>query len=288
MLRPLGALVGRWTPAKTGPVSKARSAARGQPLGDVLSVWTGIVGEEVAQHAMPIERSSDALVVLVTSSAWSNQLSLLAGHILCALTEAGIEGVERLRFRVGRPRRAPVLQKRESSNGQRPKAHQPRDESPSATLAEAVLRLRGSLVLQRNAKRAEGWNGCVACGALLPKGDRCAPCVTAELTQRSGRVQRLMFDVPWLGYSGTAEVVERLGREEYEANRTALLARWWEALEKVRKTGKVSSDGRERQIASSYLLLKTLWEPERVTPVIARNELGQELYNLLFEEHHNK
>jgi hypothetical protein len=122
---------------------------------------------------------------------------------------------------------------------------------------------------------------------MLPEGDRCAPCATAELSQRSARVQRLMYDVPWLGYAGIAGLIEGLSRDEYEANRTALLARWWEALERVRKTGKLSPDGRERQIASSYLLLRTGWEPERVTPVIARSQLGDELYGILYEKHHN-
>ena len=97
-----------------------------------------------------------------------------------------------------------------------------------------------------------------------------------------------MFDVPWLGYEGISELVEGLTREEYAANRTTLLARWWEALERVRKTGKVSASAIERQIASSYLLLATEWEPERITSVIARNRLGDEIYDLIYENYHNK
>ena len=100
-------------------------------------------------------------------------------------------------------------------------------------------------------------------------------------------MQRLMFDVPWLGYEGISELVEGLTRQEYAANRTTLLARWWEALERVRKTGKVSTNSIERQIASSYLLLATQWEPERITPVVARSRLGDELYDLIYEKHHN-
>jgi hypothetical protein len=96
-----------------------------------------------------------------------------------------------------------------------------------------------------------------------------------------------MFDVPWLGYKGISEIVGGLSQDEYEVNRTALLARWWEALERVRKAGKASQDGLERQIASSYLLLKTGWDPDRITPVIARNELG-EVYDLLYQKHHDK
>jgi hypothetical protein len=96
-----------------------------------------------------------------------------------------------------------------------------------------------------------------------------------------------MFDVPWLGYEGISELVEGLTPEEYAANRTTLLSRWWEALERIRKTGKLSPNSVERQIASSYLLLATQWEPERITPVIARSRLGDELYDLIYENYHN-
>lgn len=291
MLTPLSKIVGRWSPQRT------RTSGAGEPrglrnaVGDVLAVWEQIVGDEVARHAVPLERGGDMLLVLTTSSAWSNQLSLLSGHIVCALNEAGIEGIERLRFRVGRMRRASSPRSAESTNGRHPRsvASLPTDDAvPAATLDDSVLRLRERLVRTRDAKRADGWNACRECGAMLPEGDHCAPCATAELTERSARVQRLMFDVPWLGYDGIAEVVEDLSRDEYEANRTALLARWWEALERVRRTGKLSRDGRERQIASSYLLLRTGWEPERITPVIARSQLGDELYDLIYEAHHNQ
>lgn len=283
MLRPVGQLVGGWKPV-TSAGGKG-NGAESPSVGDVLAIWSEIVGSEVARHAVPIERSGETLLIVTTSSSWSNQLSLLSGHVICALSEAGIGGVERLRFRVGRPRRAAIPRKRETSNGH-VRALVPNDVKPSLTLEEAVSRLRERLIRDRDAKRAAGWNICSQCGAMLPEGDRCAPCTTAELSQRSARVQRLMFDVPWLGYSGMADLVQGLTEDEYEANRRALLARWWEALERVRKTGKVSGNGRERQIASSYLLLRTGWEPERITPLIARNQLGDELYAVLYEKHH--
>ena len=35
-------------------------------------------------------------------------------------------------------------------------------------------------------------------------------------------------------------------------------------------------------MASSYLLLKTGWEPERITPTIVRNELTDEIHDLIY------
>ncbi|HEY1728526.1 MAG TPA: DUF721 domain-containing protein [Candidatus Baltobacteraceae bacterium] len=283
MLTPLSRAVGAWTPGSGRPKTPGEHA-----LGAILSLWPTIVGEDVAKHTVPLERKGDALVVMTSSSAWSNQLSLLSGHIVCALSDAGVDGIERLRFRIGRVRRGPLGI---VSNGHG-KALESRAPSVSAATAtstaeEAFSRFRERVDRGRDAKRADGWNQCSKCGVMLPEGNRCASCTTAEISRRSARVQRLMFDVPWLGFKGISSLVEGLSQDEYEMNKTALLARWWEALERVRKTATVSPDGLERQIASSYLLLKTGWEPDRITPLIARNELG-DVYDLLYEKHHNK
>jgi len=279
MLTPLSRAVGGWSPG-TGRSKTPDEHA----LGAILSLWPAIVGEDVAKHTVPLERKGDALVVMTSSSAWSNQLSLLAGHIVRALSEAGIDGIERLRFRIGRVRRGPLGI---VANGhvQAFESRAPVSSAATVTLEEAFLRFRERVDRGRDAKRADGWNPCTKCGAMLPEGNRCAPCATEDVEQRSTRVQRLMFDAPWLGYEGISELVEGLSKDEYEMNRATLLARWWEALERVRKTGKVSPGGLERQIASSYLLLKTGWEPDRITPLIARNEL-RDVYDLLYEKHH--
>ena len=92
-----------------------------------------------------------------------------------------------------------------------------------------------------------------------------------------------MFDVPWLGFARTAELVEGLTLEEYEATRRELLARWWQTLVRARAAKRLDRRGRERLVASSYLLLQTGWEPDRMTPAIARNALGDDLFRLLYE-----
>ncbi|MBV8601999.1 MAG: DUF721 domain-containing protein [Candidatus Eremiobacteraeota bacterium] len=292
MLTPLRRALGEWSP-RSGP----RSESRDQALGAIVALWTEIVGEDVARHAIPLERTGSALLVLVSSSAWSNQLSLLAGHVIGALREAGVSGIESLRFRVGKSRQRTRTSRADgetSGNGIGGVVEQGMGEGPAVrsapeTAEEALARLRERITLARDAKRARGWNQCEECGALSnpdPDRNRCAPCASRRAALRSAHVQRLMFDAPWLGFAGTAELVAELTRREYEANRGVLLGRWWETLQRAATAGKLGSDGYERQIASSYLLLRTGWEPERITPAIARNELGDKLYELIYG-HHN-
>jgi hypothetical protein len=92
-----------------------------------------------------------------------------------------------------------------------------------------------------------------------------------------------MYDAPWLGYGGTAALIEALTVEEYERNRRALLERWWALLLRAKADGRVSAEGRERKIASSFVLLQTGWEPQRITPALVRSILGDDLMTLLYE-----
>lgn len=91
-----------------------------------------------------------------------------------------------------------------------------------------------------------------------------------------------MFEAPWLGYTGTAELVDGLTPAEYDATRNRLLSRWWEALTRAREAKRLSRDGRERTIASSYVVLKSKLPPEAIDPATLRNVLGDELNELLF------
>ncbi len=91
-----------------------------------------------------------------------------------------------------------------------------------------------------------------------------------------------MFDAPWLGLAGTVRLIEGLTRNEYELIRKVVLQNWWEILVRAQRARRLSGDGRERLVASSYVLLKTGFEPDQITPVIVRNLLGDELHELLY------
>ena len=95
-------------------------------------------------------------------------------------------------------------------------------------------------------------------------------------------VARLLFEAPWLGYAGTASLVDGLLREEYETIRSRVLSRWWRTLDRARAAKRLSRDGRERLIASSYVLLDTRLPPENVFPATVRNVLGDELHDLIY------
>jgi hypothetical protein len=240
------------------------------------------VGADVAKHSHPSQIQGSALLVTTRSSAWSQQLSFLSETVLAGVRARLPEcGVDHLRFRVGRlpsaGSRSP--EKRVIERGA------PRDRRPAAADAnEAVERFRADVIQSQRAKRAAGWNECAGCTAfIVPRsGPFCITCAIARDDERERLVSRLLFEAPWLGYAGTAALIEGLLLEEYEAIRRRVLARWWEMLSRARGSKKISREGRERLVASSFVILKSGLAPERIGPATVRNVLGDELHDLIY------
>jgi hypothetical protein len=271
----IGAALAGWAPA---------SGAERDPVELLEAVWAEIVGAGVASNSHPSRITGGTLVVTTRSSAWSHQLSFLSEQVLQAVAaRLPRAGVERLRFRVGKlpQRSAPP------PRGAQAARREPRSDRPAATTAtsgEALARFRRAVEERQRLRRSAGWGACAACGALevARGGEYCTACGAARAAARASAAARLLFEAPWLGYAGTAALVDGLQEEEYEHVRTGLLKHWWGTLAQARAAKRLSRDGRERLVASSYVLLQSKLPPEQIVPATVRSILGDELHDLLY------
>lgn len=71
-----------------------------RPMPIAAADWEAAVGTRIAKRAEPVRLHKGLLQVRVASSAWANELNLLATDILTQLRERGI-AVDALRFNVG-------------------------------------------------------------------------------------------------------------------------------------------------------------------------------------------
>jgi hypothetical protein len=265
-LRPLRAAVERWQPILV---------RADDPLSVIAVAWPQIVGARAAQHSAPLELSGDVLVVATRSSAWSQQLQLLEPQLLAGLREVAGRPLRTLRFRTGLPRVGL------RGGGVAPPPAAPRRPAspapdPAIDQAEAFERLRRRVGVARRRARTT----CERCGAPTDRADVCAPCRGAEEASSAAELQRILFNMPWLSFGEVRAIVAGLTEERYESVRRALLQRWWTLLERARRAGRPLSR-RERQIASSYVLLQSGLAPDRITPAVVRNLLGAELESQL-------
>lgn len=273
MLR-LSAGLSGWAPARAG--------SEREPLLLLEAGWAEIVGAQVANNSHPSRIGEGTLLITTRSSAWSHELSLLAEQVLLAVSaRLPNAGVQRLRFRVGAlPQRS-----RPTDAAPRPRRVRRSESRPeTASAAEALSRFRAQVEQHDRAKRSQGWKACGDCGALVAPGAEalCAACAAARSQEVAATIARLLFEAPWLGYAGTAALVNGLQEEEYERIRAQLLTHWWEMLVRARAAKRLSRDGRERLIASSYVLLKSGIPPEAIIPATVRNILGDELHDLMY------
>lgn len=258
---------------------------QGDPLSILRAEWAAIVGDDVAANSRPAEIAREALLVVTRSSAWSQQLAFLSERITAAVRERTGIAIERLRFRVGRIHEDALPAKKRAARAK----NRTRAVEPAPTLEVAFERFQASVAAAQRAKVQAGWKECSRCGVRIhpSSGPFCAPCENARLTERDARVARLLFEVPWLGYAGIAPLVDGLTPQEYEAIRLRLLRRWKDVLERVRRTGGAQLTARDRMIASSYVLLKSELDPERIAPAVVRDLLGDELHTIFYGNENN-
>lgn len=252
------------------------------PLFLIRAEWAAIVGDDVAANSRPAEISREALLIVTRSSAWSQQLAFLSERILSALNARTRLELQRLRFRVGRVSDAPAVPGRKRRAKRITRRAEPRGVTES--LQAAFDRFRADVVASERAKAAAGWKECTRCGVRIypTSGPFCAACENLATQERDARVARLLFEAPWLGYAGVAPLVDDLTPRDYEAIRLRLLRRWKDVLDRVRRTGGAQLTTRDRMIASSYVLLKSELDPERIAPAVVRDLLGDELHEILY------
>jgi hypothetical protein len=272
----LSAALSGWGPAE-------KSLAR-EPLVLLEAGWDDIVGLQVAQNSHPTRIADGALLITTRSSAWSHQLMLLGEHVLRAIAaRVPTAGVNELRFRVGR---LPLRRAAPGPRGASVRVRAALERAEAASPEEALARFRDAVERSNRSKQAQGWKACGGCGALVAPalGDTCAACGSGGVQRRAEAAARLLFEAPWLGYAGTAALVHGLKEEEYETIRAQLLTRWWGILVQARVAKRLSRDGRERLVASSYVLLHSKIPPEDIMPATVRGILGDELHDLIYAE----
>lgn len=275
MLKLSEALAG-WQPAQGGAPTDSLTLLE--------AGWDEIVGPKVAQNSRPTRIADGTLTITTRSSAWSHQLSLLSEHVLRAVAaRLPNAGVRAIRFRVGR---IADSARRDQPAARRPATRRPSaPRGPSADAGAALARFRRDVELQRGQQRSAGYRECRGCHGLLAPGVAlCAACSNARIARLTAATSRLLFEAPWLGYAGTVALVDGLQAEEYERIRTQLLAHWWRMLARARAAKRLSRDGRERLVASSYVLLQSRLAPEEIVPATVRSILGDELHDLLYGE----
>jgi len=120
-------------------LESVRAGAKGQArCGIDRESWRQALGDRLARSSEPEAMHGKTLTVVVASSVWAQELSLLAPEILKRLQEAGFS-ISELRWRVGQPK--PALVPRSKPDRFQPLRSLPNElQRALATVRDAELR----------------------------------------------------------------------------------------------------------------------------------------------------
>jgi hypothetical protein len=291
--RKLRDLLALWTPnAKLRGIDAASAVA---------AAWPQVVGDDIARRTRPGQIRDGVLTVYTAGSTWSHQLSFLAPAIIASLTAACPAGeIKRLRFAVASGRTKALLdgasgpaakQRGRGSSAGTPHASSERIERiERAETADAVVRrLRRSQRLLDRERVQAGWQRCPRCHAWRERGagasPDCAVCAHARRAELDGRVERILFDAPWLRREDVTEHVPQAGEREYARVRRRLLTRWEEQLHEARR--RLNRDAltpSDRIVAWSYLMLRSRLPKNDIGRALVADVLGPDWASALGPE----
>jgi hypothetical protein len=146
----------------------------------VMALWPEIVGEVTASKTRPLHVNRGTLVVLVSSSAWAHQLSLLKPRLLASIEQRVGPGIIRdLRWKTGVAGDHAVEQSESAPSRRRLAAEQPalpQEELAAINrmasgvedekLAAGFERLLVAHARRKQRLKAAGWEACTRCGCL--------------------------------------------------------------------------------------------------------------------------
>lgn|GEM_PF-383991 len=302
--RPLRALLTNW---KLAPAFAQTQPTRDDALSQLILAWAVAVGSGVAARSRPFKLRADTLTVLTASSAWSDELSLLAPRILEALQRRCPQvAVRQLRFRVasGRSRlifdgfvrreatlnaRAPERQNesaaRRAAAVADAAAGEPRDEDVSALVAG----LRASQARFDSDRDDDGWFVCSSCGRrFLGSGARealCAPCADRQRRSLDSRVERALMQAPWLQFPDLLLHVPHATKRVADRVRQSLLTRWQSELgfaERRLRRGTITPQ--DRVLAWSYIMLLARLPQRELGQAVVTDVLGRDWATALLND----
>jgi hypothetical protein len=147
--------------------------------------------------------------------------------------------------------------------------------------AAALASFRAALERARAAHVAAGGAFCPECGAFTDAPRACVPCADGGRAARLAAAERLLYEAPWLSPEAVLALVPALTAGEYDAARRRLLRAWWDEMRLAERRAGVRGApapdrSRLRKLASSYVLLETRIDPNRLEMdgAIRRNALG--------------
>jgi len=300
--RSLKELLKRFHPGRTqagSRISDDRDRTNDTAFASVSAAWETSVGANVAARSRPLKLRAGVLTVLTASSAWSDQLTLLAPRMLQALHAACPNApLKRMRFTVASGRSTALLEGvRLRSRAPSPPMPAPASHSERAPAAAVPQEDLSALVSRLSALQSqldtyrdeEGWRTCGRCGkrfeADMTSAALCGPCAEAGRSAQESLIERTLMQAPWLSAHELARSVQEASEQTVERVRRRLRSRWETELDSAkRRLRRNAITPADRVMAWGYVMLVARLPQGAAGPAVVENVLGREWSHALLRD----
>ncbi|MEL7568809.1 MAG: DUF721 domain-containing protein [Dehalobacterium sp.] len=256
----------------------------------VMELWESVVGEMIIKHASVVEMHRGVLFVHVDHPVWIQHLSFAAQDIKNRLNETiGEKVVKEIRFKAGNRCNEQKIKQDIGKTASRKRALSFEElEKIEAMVKEIgdleIRKVVASLIRQGKIitleKQEAGWIECSLCGMMIePKKKKCFYCGLKELESLRRKTRFLLWELPWLSYQEISSHISGLNKDIYDTVRREMIQELWLQI----RTAAKSRNGQKIPNAhvQTYVMLRTRMSPEKLTPEIIWQTLGENIANKL-------
>ena len=210
----------------------------------VMYQWPGLVGKDIANHAVAVKLEFKRLFVRTSHPAWSEQLKYMEYELRRRInSHFGEELVQEIVFtnqsfgyavRQEEPGRKNEqenlgiqLKKIRLGDGELAAIKSACAAIEDEELSRQAERLGCNVHRMLHYRRKSGWHSCAADGcsnSCEPDEEYCQSCRRRLRHQRAGRIQQLLMDMPWARYGDILQELE-CSEQEFKEQRMILIQR---------------------------------------------------------------
>ena len=253
---------------------------------DLFRLWNLAVDERLGRNTRPAKYKNRVLEIVVTSSSWANQLSMLKGEIIEKLNAIiGKEIVKDVKFRVGK------LKKEELDSSRAQRAGE--DEAGDRSVAEILDSLSKKVKGKTAERKKQGQVECLVCDEQHPadEGDFCRGCQQKRKSKAKNKLKQYLRKTPWAAFGDVKNELPKTNFEKFSKAKREEIAYLKDQINNIIfEIPNKKGSRRERlleklkELAYGLAMLRTGKRPEDLDEKLLKKFISQRAQKVIFEQ----
>lgn len=253
---------------------------------DLFRLWNLVVDERLGRNTRPAKFKNRTLEVVVTSSSWANQLSLLKKEIVEKLNSIiGKDIVKEVKFRVGKLKKEEVMEVTERGGGE--------ESTSDRSVTEIIESISVKVKSKTAEKRKQGQIECLSCNDLHPlrEGDFCKSCQLKKKSRAQNKLKQYLRKTPWAAFADVKHEIPKVTYEKYSKAKREEIAYLKDQINNILFEIPKKEGGRRdkfidklKELSYGLVMLRSGKRPEELDEKTLKKYVGSRVRKVIFED----